>query len=35
MINSLHIDKFNIWNKEEFSVIYFGHNALNIRSLQN
>ena len=32
MINSLHIDKYNIWNKEEFSVLFFGHNALNIRS---
>ena len=32
MINCLSMEKFNIWNKEEFSVLFFGHNALNIRS---
>tara|TARA_B100001029_G_C15061633_1_gene459066 strand:+ start:1331 stop:2407 length:1077 start_codon:yes stop_codon:yes gene_type:complete len=32
MINGLDMNKFAIWNKEQFNVLYFGHNALNIRS---
>tara|TARA_B100000131_G_scaffold120951_1_gene117979 strand:+ start:18162 stop:19232 length:1071 start_codon:yes stop_codon:yes gene_type:complete len=31
MINQLNINKFKIWNKNTYDVIYFGHNALNIR----
>ncbi len=32
MINNLEMNKFKLWNKEQFNVLYFGHNALNIRS---
>jgi len=32
MISQLDLNKFKIWNEEKFEVLYFGHNALNIRS---